>query len=180
MKAHLTLFFALLLICSGAAQAQTPDLMTPAQEAVCDSESGAAYGLCNAYCEAMDCESANPQASAAACTKVRDKYINVTGRPLPCEPCPAPPPGTPCPCVDALTDFNTVLNSPSRWGCFELGPFIFKDAGFAGVAASCSAASRFGVFCGVEIIIGEPEILSITPEEGAACVQLIREHCGPV
>ena len=65
MKAHLTLVFALLLICSGAAMAQgTPDWMTPHQETVCDSETGAAFGLCNAYCEAMDCESASPQASA--------------------------------------------------------------------------------------------------------------------
>lgn len=181
MKPHLTLFFALLPICSGAALAQgTPDLMPPAREAICDGESGAAYGLCNAYCEAMDCESANPQASAAACTKVRDKFINVTGRPLPCETCPAPPPGTLCPCVDAFADFNTVLNSPPLQ-CFEVGPFIFKEAHINGpagaIAASCSAASPFGIFCGVEINIGEPEILSITPEEGQACVQLIRESC---
>ena len=177
MKAHLTLFFALLLICTGAALAQgTPDLMTPAQEAVCDGESGAAYGLCNAYCEAMDCESANAQASATACSKVRDKFTNITGRALPCETCPAPPPGTPCPCVDAFADFNTVLNAPG--GCIEAGTFIVKQTGpFDAIAASCSPATPFGVFCGAETVNGGLQILNVTPEEGQACVQLIRESC---
>jgi len=50
----------------------------------CDGESGAAYGLCNAYCEAMDCDGA-PQASQNACDKVEAKYINITGMTLPCE-----------------------------------------------------------------------------------------------
>jgi len=66
MKAQLTLALALLLLCTGAVLAQTPDGQTPAEETVCDHESGAAFGLCNAYCEAMDCDSANPQASATA------------------------------------------------------------------------------------------------------------------
>jgi hypothetical protein len=42
MKAHFTLPLALLLICGGAALAQTPDGETPADETVCDGETGAA------------------------------------------------------------------------------------------------------------------------------------------
>ena len=69
--------------------AQTPDGQTPAQESVCDGESGAAFGLCNAYCEAMDCDSANPQATVKACNQVEDKFINITGLLPPCaELCP--------------------------------------------------------------------------------------------
>jgi hypothetical protein len=94
MKA-LTLTFALLLICTGAALAQTPDGETPAEETVCDSETGAAYGLCNAYCEAMDCETDNPNASATACSRVQDKFQQITGRDLPCEV-----PQVRCPCND--------------------------------------------------------------------------------
>ena len=71
------------------AVAQTPDGETPAQEDACAGESGAAYGLCNAYCEAMDCDSANPQASDQACDKVLDRFLNITGVELPlCELCP--------------------------------------------------------------------------------------------
>ena len=90
MKAHLTLFFALLLVCigTGAVLAQTPDGLPPARESVCDAETGAAYGLCNAYCEAMDCDSAAPSASATACDKVRSKFQNVAGRDVTCETCP--------------------------------------------------------------------------------------------
>ena len=63
--------------------AQTPDGQTPAQESVCDGQVGAAYGLCNAYCEAMDCDSANPQASNQACEKVLDRFLNIVGVELP-------------------------------------------------------------------------------------------------
>lgn len=181
MKAHLTLFFALLLICSGAALAQgTPDWMTPAEETICDGETGAAFGLCNAFCEAMDCDSANAQASPTACTKVKDKFTNVTGRPfLPCQTCPPPPAGTTCPCVDAFPDFTLVLDSPTM-NCFEFGTFATKEVSFGAIAASCSALPPYGVFCGVRIGDTDPLILTITPEEGAACTQLIRQSCGPV
>jgi hypothetical protein len=64
--------------------AQTADSETPAFEAICDGQVGAAYGLCNAYCEAMDCDSDAPQASANACIKVANKFINITGLELPC------------------------------------------------------------------------------------------------
>lgn len=104
MKAHLTLVFALLLVCSGVAVAQTPDGLPPALETVCDAETGSAFGWCNAYCEAMDCELANdsdpltePKASAIACGKVRTKFEQATGRGLPCE--------VSCPCTDNPEDF---------------------------------------------------------------------------
>lgn len=50
-----------------AALAKTPDGRTPAEETVCDGEVGAAYGLCNAYCEAMDCDDPNHRASDQGC-----------------------------------------------------------------------------------------------------------------
>jgi len=53
-----------------AALAQTPDEETPAEEVVCDGEVGAAFGLCNAFCEAMDCDSDSPRASEQACDRV--------------------------------------------------------------------------------------------------------------
>src|SRR5215208_6110421 len=88
MRARLTLFLALLLLCTSAALAATPNGQTPSEKTFCDNETGAAYGLCNAYCEAMDCFSANPGASANACSKVRSMFQNITGRDIPCEDCP--------------------------------------------------------------------------------------------
>ncbi len=91
------LFICLLASFAGIALAQTPDGQTPSQEDVCDGESGAAFGLCNAYCEAMDCHCPNtqegdpghpdcvPNANENACMRVFNRFYQITGRDLPCE-----------------------------------------------------------------------------------------------
>jgi len=56
-----------------------------ASPSVCDGESGKAKGLCNAYCEAMDCDW-NQSASGGACNAVKSAFTKLTGRTeLPCE-----------------------------------------------------------------------------------------------
>lgn len=92
---------ALLALGAGGAWASTPDGQTPAVETVCDSEVGAAFGLCNAYCEAMDCDSPFHQASDRACQSVRENFTERTGRDVPCE--------TTCPCVGDLAIFTAVV-----------------------------------------------------------------------
>ena len=62
---------------------------------------GKGFGLCTAYCEAMDCDSENPNANDTACTEVQTKFLAETGlSSLPCgdgtgEP---PLPDLECPC----------------------------------------------------------------------------------
>ena len=80
-----------LLVFTGTAMAGTADGLTPAEETVCDDAglSGAPWGLCNAYCEAMDCDSDTPKASLEACSKTAMKYEEKTsGSVLPCEEIP--------------------------------------------------------------------------------------------
>ncbi len=87
------LLFVSILVFAVTANAKTPDGMTPAEETVCDGEIGAAYGLCNAYCEAMDCDKYQPNANnnkgckekGKGCQRVRENFIRITGRDLPCE-----------------------------------------------------------------------------------------------
>lgn len=67
---------------AGAALAQTPDGQPPSVEIICNelNFTGAAWGLCNAYCEAMDCDCPTngdpenpdcvPNASPRACDRV--------------------------------------------------------------------------------------------------------------
>ncbi len=62
--------FSLVISIGFSAYSQTPD-----EETVCDGFEGAAYGLCNAYCEAMDCDSKEPQASDTACEKVFANFM---------------------------------------------------------------------------------------------------------
>ena len=59
----------------------TPDGLTPAVEDICTKWgfSGKVNGLCNAYCEAMDCDHEAPQASEQACTRVFNKIIGELG-----------------------------------------------------------------------------------------------------
>lgn len=63
--------------------ASTPDGETPAEEHMCDGYSGAAFGLCNAYCEAMDCDD-DPNADDEACDAVANKFHARTGKDVPC------------------------------------------------------------------------------------------------
>jgi len=93
----------LLLTFAGAAAANTPDGSPPSQETVCDGQTGAAYGLCTAFCEAMDCDSGAPQASQTACDKVGAKFLTITGQAPPCV-LPA------CPCVAEVPGFIEALN----------------------------------------------------------------------
>lgn len=183
MKARFILTLALLLICTGIAVAQTPDGLPPARETICDNETGAAYGLCNAYCEAMDCDSGSPEASSVACDKVRTKFQNVSGYDVTCE--------LPCPCT-SIPQFNATLAgtnscvtydffgalvgtlvSPEPAMSFPFPPFFTEYAGaevYGGGAAACGYIKLDS--------LGQPEqsfVLPITPEQAANCVQLAHD-----
>ncbi|ETX06726.1 hypothetical protein [Candidatus Entotheonella palauensis] len=64
-----------MLICVPISQAKTPDGRTPAEETVCDELEGALYGLCVAYCEAMDCDHSDHMASDRACERVLTNFM---------------------------------------------------------------------------------------------------------
>jgi hypothetical protein len=80
------------MMAMGVAYAQTPD---------CDGLSGDAFGLCNAYCYAMDCEG-DRNASGQACVQVALSFVRATGDQPPCKTSDADPNETPtgssCPC----------------------------------------------------------------------------------
>ena len=177
MKARLILSFALLLICTGAgmAQAQTPDGETPAEETVCDNETGAAFGLCNAYCEAMDCESDDPQASDTACSRVQEKFTQITGRDLPCEV-----PLLTCPCAEVEGNFANVLagnlsvDSCSRSIGTSEGIFLSTIRSPLPIVFSGSEPDQ-GSTCGtVGAGLGTP--LPISAEQDQECRQLLEQY----
>jgi len=93
----LALLVAGSLLSWSSVHALTPDGKPPSEETVCDGETGAAFGLCNAYCEAMDCDSPNHQASDTGCAQVKANFVRKTGRPLPCD--------VVCPCGQLLPLF---------------------------------------------------------------------------
>jgi hypothetical protein len=62
-----------------------------AENNTCDAYEGSAYGLCTAYCEAMDCDNEEHHANKKACDVVYLRFVKKAGNPPPCEvdPCPA-------------------------------------------------------------------------------------------
>jgi len=68
-------------------QAKTPDGEPPAEEAVCDDLQGVLYGLCVAYCEAMDCGHSDQSASDQACEQVLTNFQKHSPDPDALPPC---------------------------------------------------------------------------------------------
>jgi hypothetical protein len=75
------LMIGLALALAPASYAQTADGETPAEEDICTTwgMTGQVNGLCNAYCEAMDCDADEPQASEQACSRVLGKIEGALG-----------------------------------------------------------------------------------------------------
>jgi hypothetical protein len=97
----------LLMVVSASAQAQTPDGLPPPNEGVCDGlhnpgVTPGLYGLCVAYCEALDCEhqEGQPPQCAPANRAILDQYNRLRNDADPTMPC-IQPPQVPCPCWDA-------------------------------------------------------------------------------
>ena len=86
MLRHTTLCaFVVFIMVMGAASALTPE------EDVCGDYTDDAWGLCNAFCTAMDCEGDARNASLQACGRVADNFIRATeGKSLPCIKSAAP------------------------------------------------------------------------------------------
>jgi len=105
-----------------------------AGECVCDGQSGAAYGLCIAYCEAMDCDGDMPNADDTACAKIEDCYKQITGD--------VPPWIDECPCFTYNHVCDMIKEAPSANVDWEYVQFdaalhgakitsLPADAGFA-------------------------------------------------
>jgi hypothetical protein len=154
----------------------TPDGVPPSGETICQGLTGAAHGLCTAYCEAMDCDSANPQASQKACDKVAASYAKITGQgTLPCD----------CPCVTQLPGWIDVVNGPLAQcvsGVYTPSAVILIPADpTLGLPTAASIPGQ-GI-CGFFPIVGIP----ITESQGIACTNLLQQRaaaaglsCGPI
>ena len=160
------------LLLGSAAFALTPDEVPPAQETICDAESGAAYGLCNTACEAMDCDTGSPNASEQACARVADKFTTITGRVLPCL--------LDCPCL-ANQDFFEAVTDPGSWNlcaenevwCPTCGP-DFDGIFFQTASGFFGSWRESDVGFGPAACFGSSGFTPIEDEQSAVCIALIR------
>jgi len=73
---------ALVVALAGNALTKTPDQQPPSTETSCNGLSAAARGLCNAYCQAQDCD-VHPRPS---CERLRANFQRITGNSnFPCD-----------------------------------------------------------------------------------------------
>lgn len=151
-----TLALALLVLALPVA-AKTPDGLPPSVETVCDGQTGAAFGLCNAYCEAMDCDSPAPHASATACAKVGSHFQRITGSPVPCD--------SSCPCSAQIALFFAFTNGDQTISQCISNPnettFFTPGGDYAIVTSSGCQATNQDLF------------VELTPAESALCVQAL-------
>ena len=157
-----TLSLVLLVAFAGAASAKTPDGKPPSVETVCDNETGAAFGLCNAYCEAMDCDSPNHRASDRGCEQVKENFERKTGRPLPCE--------VTCPCPELLTLFADIVSGAAGVRLCIIDETLLSVITNSGAFALVSAGPP--PFCSVN---AGPPFVEITDTEELVCRVLLRK-----
>jgi hypothetical protein len=152
-------FFLLLglLVTWSAALAKTPDGQPPSVETVCDGLSGAAFGLCNAYCEAMDCDSPNHHASDEACARVKENYEKHTGEPLPCE--------VACPCAHMVPLFAAIANGSAKAQVCLVNTQLVTVSTQQGFFAIVTGV-RSPPFCSANL---EPPFIVLTPLELVSC-----------
>lgn len=154
-----------LALMAAPALAKTPDGATPSEEEICSIYSGAAFGLCNAYCEAMDCTDPNQRAADRGCERVKFNFEKKTGEPLPC----LAPPEPACPCVDEFQSFADVVGGEEVVFCSDdgFGVFLFTQTTF--VYAGDIAG---GAQCGADDFGNN---LSLSPEDAEACANILRD-----
>jgi len=183
MKTFLVfLLFSMCFVFSAAWAKKTPDGVTPAEEDICDGQIGAAFGLCNAYCEAMDCDSDSPNANESACLKVKYKFMTLTGEPdMPCDI------EVSCPC---FTTEDLLVGDISECANDWLDEFGFEPGALAALNYGDGRAACSGVFCfsedeselncAIDKIVGQgvvTVIQAVSPSENAACKSLILAIC---
>lgn len=175
------LFTFLLGLCllTGAAAAQTaffesqgghnlgtPDGVPPSGESACDGLEGAAHGLCTSYCEAMDCDSAAPNASEQACAVAATRFERITGRVMPCS----------CPCVGRIPNFLEALNG--EFGLYQCVDAILIPPDAAVLTVLVTDLGLVGSQTRFEIgACGFPasSFLVITRRQAESCNALVRQ-----
>jgi len=160
-KSLWVLAICVVFIGAGSVSAKTPDGQTPSRETVCDNEQGAAYGLCTAYCEAMDCGDPNQQASDKACEAVLRNFERHTGRTIPC--------GLTCLCADQLAVFAQIVA-----GTATVTSCIADDNLLQVVTDQGTATIDDGppITCSVD---GQAPVIQLTPEQRLVCRVRLRE-----
>jgi hypothetical protein len=162
------------------------------QGSACDGLSGAAWGLCNAFCETLDCDGNNTKAAPQACSRILANFTQHSDEPIPCAP-------VECPCfapaaVDELVEYCREQSSPVECthfvGVEPNGPgdliddiditcFVPEPVNNVSLAAVLTSGFE-DLFCISERVPGTPDndlfYPDLTREEAAACHSILLDR----
>ncbi len=149
MLRHTTLCAAVLvLMVMGTTCAETP-------EDACGGLEDNAWGLCNAYCNAMDCDT-NPKASQGACYQVAANFYNATGEKISCDPSSPPDTSSPptesqpgsCPC-----DFDVESWVPNQNQILKTSNLPLCTGSLTNCITCDIKKSVFGSFTSLSVLV---------------------------
>jgi hypothetical protein len=137
----------------------------------CDNEKGAAFGICNAYCEAHDCGDPNQKSSDRSCEVLKEKFEKLTGRPIPCS--------LTCPCERVLKLFADITSGAvpvKECIVYPTQLFLFTDTGDyalvdSGASPSCSVNGQgpFVVLDETERLVCRVKLRQAVEARGVTC-----------
>lgn len=145
--------------------------VTAHADVACDGQAHGAAGLCNAYCEALDCDG-DPNASATGCEKVRGRWYSKTageyGDVPPCDVTFGV-----CPCEDIHEEVVAFLSGdPAADTCSDngYGRWISVSSPYV-VYAVYSEETTY--YCTYDRLGIPQATLSLTESEFAVCTTQI-------
>ena len=163
------LFIALtLILIPTTVGAQTPDGLTPAVEDFCSQMglTGRAYGICNAYAQAMDCDTGQNRASSQACENLKTKFESLVTPDSSSSTSGGT--ATTCPCYSDLSLVGFTENSTCSIGPTEALIFDLTTLHMAQAGATDSFMG-----CDLDGATQEP----IPSDQALACVNIITAYC---
>ncbi len=154
------------------AWARTPDGQTPANEGVCDSLQGGTpglYGLCVAYCEAQDFDTANVKTPSKRILQNYRKKMRDGDPDMPCLQ-------TPCPCWSA--DEMALLTPNSCVVDEDVAQAVHLDIEADSLTSAGAIVTPGRERCQyTDSDSATIRVFSISAEEAAACYQSAKESC---
>jgi hypothetical protein len=155
-KSAWSIVVTIAVVTAGGAFANTSCKKPPEPVTACSHEKGVAYGLCHAYCEALDCDNPSHHASDQACTAVKKNFEKLTGRPLPC--------AVQCPCAGLLQLFANISSKVVKVQRCTFDAqvlYVVTDAGEYALVSNGPPA-----YCSVN---AEPPFVELSATELLAC-----------
>jgi hypothetical protein len=166
---------ALVAALAGTALTKTPDKKPPSTETACVGLFGAARGLCNAYCQAQDCD----VHQRPSCATLRKQFQKQTGSSqFPCDrvACGQSAPACDGDCPTGFVCASGVENGGSEGGSDSISACTCAVPCGEATAPQCAGACPLGTVCSSGAEGGGSEGGSEGGPEGATCTCLV--PCG--